>query len=52
MANIEKIRKEDEEKLAEKRRRVAIMNEEVKVANKNALAQKEAARQVERDMDA
>ena len=52
LANIEKVRKEDEEKLAEKRRRVQVMNEEVKVANKAALAQKEAARQREKQIDA
>ena len=51
LANIEKIRAEDEAKIAEKKTRVQVMNEEVKLANKNALAQKEAARQVEKKID-
>lgn len=43
-ANIEKVRLEDEAKIAEKKKRVQVMNEEVKLANANAQAQKEAAR--------
>ena len=50
-ANIEKVRLEDEAKIAEKKKRVQTMNQEVKIANKNALDQKEAARAVEKRID-
>lgn len=52
LQNIEKVKKEESEIMEAKRKRVQIMNEEVKVANKNALSQKEAARNTEREMDA
>ena len=51
LANIEKVRREDEAAAEAKRQRVKILNAEIKVANQNALAQKEAARQVEKALD-
>lgn len=52
LANIEKVRKEDEIAQKAKLDRVKIMNEEIKIANKNALAMKDAAREAERKIDA
>ena len=51
LANIEKVRREDAELQKQKRERVKIMNAEVKVANKNAIDRKVAAREVEKDLD-
>lgn len=50
-ANVEKVRLEDIEVQKAKRNRIQIMNEEIKLANQNALATKEAARQTEKDLD-
>ena len=46
-ANIEKVKLEDIEIQKEKTRRIQVMNDEIKIANKNALAQKAAARETE-----
>ena len=51
LANIEKVRREDAETQKQKYERVKIMNAEVKVANKNAIDRKFAAREVEKDLD-
>lgn len=51
LANIEKVRREDAEKLAAKRQQMVIMNKEVRIANKNAEEQKIAARETERKID-
>mgnify|MGYP003343756813 CR=1 FL=1 len=44
LANIEKVRREDQAAQEAKKNRVKIMNEEIKIANVQALQQKEAAR--------
>lgn len=51
LANIQKVRREDAMAAEAKRKKVQILNEEIKLANKSALAQKEAARKVEKDLD-
>ena len=51
LSNIEKVRKEDAEALAAKRKQVQIMQEEVAIANKQALKAKEAAKETEVRMD-
>ena len=51
MSNIEKIRKEDAETQQQKKMRIQIMNDEVKIANKNALGQKEQSRITEKVLD-
>ena len=48
LANIEKVRREDQAAQIAKKNRVKIMNEEIKIANVQALHQKEAARQTEK----
>ena len=50
-ANIEKVKLEEIEVQKEKSRRIKVMHDEVKIANKNALAQKEAARETERQLN-
>lgn len=50
-ANIEKVRLEDLEVQKAKLNRIKVMNDEIKVANQNALKQKEAARETERALD-
>lgn len=50
-ANIEKVRREDAERLEAKRQRMQIMNKEVRIANKNAEESKVAARQEEKRID-
>ena len=50
-ANIEKVKLEDIEVQKEKSRRIKVMNDEVRIANKNALSQKEAARETERKLN-
>ena len=52
LANIEKVRREDQAAQEAKKNRVKIMNEEIKIANVQALHQKEAARQTEKKLDA
>jgi hypothetical protein len=51
LANIEKVRREDQAAQEAKKNRVKIMNEEIKIANVQALQQKEAARQTEKTLD-
>ena len=51
LSNIEKVRKEDAEALAAKKKQVQIMQEEVAIANKQALKAKEAAKETEVRMD-
>ena len=51
LSNIEKVRKEDAEALAAKKKQVQIMQEEVGIANKQALKAKEAAKETEVRMD-
>ena len=51
MSNIEKIRQEDAETQQQKKMRIQIMNDEVKIANKNALGQKEQSRITEKVLD-
>ena len=51
LSNIEKVRKEDAEALAAKRKQVQIMQKEVGIANKQALKAKEAAKETEVRMD-
>ena len=51
LANIEKVKREDAEKLAAKRKQLEIMNKEVRISNKNAKEQKIAARETERKVD-
>ena len=51
LANIEKVRREDQAAQEAKKNRVKIMNEEIKIANVQALQQKEAARQTEKKLD-
>ena len=51
LANIEKVKREDAEKLAAKRKQLEIMNKEVRISNKNAEEQKIAARETERKVD-
>ena len=50
-ANIEKVKLEDIETQKEKTRRIQVMNDEIKIANKNALSQKAAARETEYHLD-
>ena len=50
-ANIEKVKLEDIEIQKEKTRRIQVMNDEIKIANKNALSQKAAARETEMHLD-
>ena len=50
-ANIEKVKLEDIETQKEKVRRIQVMHDEVKISNKNALAQKAAARETEIHLD-
>ena len=51
LANIEKVRREDAERVAAKREQMEIMNKEIRIANKNAKEQKIAARETERKID-
>lgn len=51
LANIEKVKREDEAALAAKRQRVRVMQEEIELANKAAQKQKEAARLTEKKLD-
>ena len=51
LSNIEKVRKEDAEALAAKKKQVQIMQKEVAIANKQALKAKEAAKETEVRMD-
>lgn len=51
LANIEKVKREDEANLAAKKQRVRVMQEEIEIANKAALKQKEAARETEKRLD-
>lgn len=51
LSNIEKVRKEDAEALAAKKKQVQIMQKEVGIANKQALKAKEAAKETEVRMD-
>ena len=51
LSNIEKVRKEDAEALAAKRKQVQIMQKEVGIANKQALKAKEAAKETEVRLD-
>lgn len=51
LANIEKVRREDAQAVLAKQKKVQILNEEIKLANKSAQVQKEAARKVEKDLD-
>lgn len=52
LANTEKVRREDQATQEAKKTRVKIMNEEIKIANVQALQSKEAARQTEKKLDA
>lgn len=51
LANIAKVRQEDAQAVLAKQKKVQILNEEIKLANKSAQVQKEAARKVEKDLD-
>ena len=51
LANVEKVRREDAAAVAAKKKQVQIMQEEVAIANKQALKAKEAARETEKRMD-
>ena len=52
LANIDKVRREDAEAQRKKKERVSVMNAEVKVANKQAIDKKDAARDTEKALDA
>ena len=51
LSNIEKVRKEDADAIAAKKKQVQIMQKEVAIANKQALKAKEAAKETEVRMD-
>ena len=51
LANVEKVRREDAAAVAAKKKQVQIMQEEVAIANKQALKVKDAARETEKRMD-
>ena len=51
LANIQRMKREDEADKKAKLERVKIMSDEIRIANQQALQQKEAAREVEKQLD-